>query len=137
MNWIYKNKEVTELPEEIYGFVYCIYYTDGTKYIGSKVVRSERRIKPLKGMRKNAVRKKLVEHKWQSYEGSSKLTEDKTIEKKVIIYLTTNKRSMSYLEVNALMIVDAPCNPEYVNENIGGKWFDNALDGLYKGEDND
>ena len=133
MYWLYKSYRVDKLPKEVYGFVYCIHYTDGTKYIGSKVVHSMRRIKPLKGMRKNAVRTKLTESNWRYYSGSSKLTEGKEIHSKEILYLTTNKRTMSYLEVRELMKVDASCNPEYVNENIGGKYFDNVLDGLYEG----
>jgi hypothetical protein len=56
MDWIYNAHKVKELPKEIVGFVYKIYYTDGTQYIGKKLVRSERRAKPLKGMRKNSRR---------------------------------------------------------------------------------
>ena len=133
MNWSYKLHEIEKLPEIVTGFVYCIYYTNGQKYIGSKVVRSERRVKPLVGSRKNAVRKRVIESKWQDYEGSSKLTEDLTILTKVILYLTTNKRSMTYLEQRELMKEDATVNIEYINENIGGKFYDNCLDGVYNG----
>ncbi len=132
MQWEYKGNVVTELPMDVRGFVYCIYYDNGKKYVGSKVVRSERRIKPLKGMRSNAVRKKLIESKWCSYEGSSKLTEGLTISKKVILYLTTNKRSMSYLEDRELFSCKALESDEYLNENIRGKYWDNCLDGLHK-----
>ena len=133
MNWTYKGYEVSELPEEIRGFVYIIYFTNGQKYIGSKVVRSDLKVKPLKGMRKNAVRRVTKESQWKSYEGSSKLTEGLTIKNKVITHLCTDKRSMTYIEQRELFAVDAPVNKEYVNQNIGGKFFDNCLDSLYTG----
>ena len=130
MNWIYKGVAITELPKEVRGMVYKIYYTDETMYIGSKVVRSEIKKKPLKGMRSNAVRKVLTESKWKTYEGSSKLSKGKTIKTKVIMHLTKDKRSMTYLEQKELMAVNATVNKSYLNENIGGKFFDNCLDGV-------
>jgi len=133
VRWQYKGHQVDELPECIRGMVYKIFYTDGTQYIGSKIVRSEVRVKTLVGMRSNAVRRVLKESNWKSYKGSSKLTEDKVILNKVILYLTTSKRTMTYLEQRELFSVDAAANPSYVNENIGGKFFDNALEGLYEG----
>ncbi len=134
--WNYKGHSVTELPVDVVGMVYQIYYTDGTKYIGSKLVRTHKKMKPLKGMRVNANRREWKETNWKVYNSSSKLVEGKTIQSKVILYLTKDKRSMSYLEVKELMSVDASVNPEYVNENIGGKYFDNVLDGVYTGEVN-
>ena len=136
MSWLYKGYKVNELPLEVVGFVYVIHYTDGTKYIGSKIVRSERRIKPLKGMRKNAVRKKVLESNWRSYTGSSKLTEGKCIKSKVILYLTTDKRTMTYIEARELFHTGALFSDEYLNENILGKFYNNALDGLYTGSVN-
>ena len=133
MNWQYKGHQIKDLPESIKGFVYCIHYTDGTKYIGSKIVRSERRVKPLVGMRKNAVRKILKESDWRSYTGSSKLTKGKEIHTKVILYLTTNKRTMTFIEQRELFHTGALFTDEYLNENIGGRFFDNAMDGLYTG----
>jgi len=136
MEWSYRGSKVIDLPEEVKGMVYKIHYVDGTSYIGSKVVRSERRLKPLKGMRKNAVRKVVKESDWRSYTGSSKLTEGKEIFAKEILYLTTNKMSMTYLEQRELMKVDAAVNEKYLNKNIGGKFFDNCLDGVFDGDIN-
>lgn len=133
MDWTYRGYKVTELSPEIRGFVYIIYFTNGQKYIGSKVVRSDRRIKPLKSMRSNAVRRVTRESKWREYEGSSKLTEGLTIKTKVITHLCTDKRSMTYLEQKELFAVDAAVNDEFVNKNIGGKFFSNCLDGLWSG----
>jgi hypothetical protein len=132
MNWIYNGHEVTELPDEIVGMVYEIYYDNGKSYIGSKMVRSKVKLKPLKHMRKNAVRYKVKETNWKSYEGSSKLSEGLTIVNKVILYLTTNKRSMTYLEDRELFTRKALESTDYINENIRGKYWDNCLDGLYE-----
>ena len=97
MDWSYKGKKITRLPPEVVGFVYIIYYTNGQKYIGKKLARSERRKKPLKGMRSNAKRMVMTEHKWKEYEGSSEENKGLTIKTKVITHLCTNKLSMSYL----------------------------------------
>ena len=134
MNWLYKAQQLKELPADVVGFVYIIYYTDNTMYVGSKLARSERRKKPLKGMRVNAKRMVMTEHKWRDYEGSSKLTEGKTISSKHILHLCTNKRTMTYLEVKELMCREAIETDAYVNNNISGTFFDNVLDGLYTGE---
>ena len=134
MNWLYKAQQIEELPKDVVGFVYIIYYTDDTMYVGSKLARSERRKKPLKGMRVNAKRMVMTEHNWNDYIGSSKLVEDKTIQSKHILHLCTNKRSMTYLEVKELMSREVLETDTYMNNNINGNWFDNCMDGLYVGE---
>ncbi len=134
MTWTYKGHSITKLPEEVTGFVYEIHYTDKTKYIGSKVVQSMQRVKPLAGSRSNAVRKKMVKSKWIDYEGSSNENKGKTIFSKVITHLCTSKRTMTYIEQRELMKVDATVNELYNNKNIGGKFHDNCLDGVYTGE---
>ena len=131
MKWKYKGISIDKLPLDVKGFVYKIYYTDDTMYIGSKLVRTYKKLKPLKGSRANAVRREWKETNWRTYNSSSKLVEGKTIKSKVIMHLTKDKRSMSYLEVKELMSVDASVNSEYMNENIGGKYFDNVLDGVF------
>ena len=143
MNWTYKGYEVGELPEEIRGFVYIIYYTNGQMYIGSKVVRSEltkplgkRELEARTDKRQSVNKKVITESKWKTYEGSTKLSEGLTINTKVITHLCTDKRSMTYIEQRELFKVDAPVNPQYLNENIGGKFFDNCLDSVYTGSVN-
>ena len=50
MQWLYKNKEVTEIPEDSIGFVYLITnLTNSRKYIGKKLTQFKRSKKPLKG----------------------------------------------------------------------------------------
>jgi hypothetical protein len=130
IDWEHKGETVDFLPCGVIGFVYRIKYTDGTYYIGSKVALSDRRVKPLKGSRANAVRKKTVETKWRSYNGSSKLVEGLTIEKKEILYFVSTKRSLTYLEAKVLFSVGAVESGLYRNENILGRFFSNCVDGF-------
>jgi len=135
MNWIYQGKPVETLPEEVVGFVYIIWYESGQKYIGKKLVRSERRKKPLVGMRSNAKRMVMTEHKWQDYVGSSKeIPSDEIIKTKVITHLCTNKTSMTYLEAKIMMEQNVLVDDTFYNKNILGKFWDNCEDGVYYGQ---
>ena len=70
MIWLYKNKEVTEIPAEFIGFVYLITNTTNErKYIGKKLTQFKRTKKPLKG--KVNKRRYTVESDWKDYYGSS------------------------------------------------------------------
>lgn len=129
-HWIYNGNEVNELPHGAIGFIYCIYYDNGQRYIGKKLAVSERKAKPLKTQRKNAVRKKTVELKWREYEGSSKLTDGMTIIGKEILHFCSNNRTMTYLENYELFSRKVLESNLYINENIGGKFWSNCLDGL-------
>ena len=129
--WSYNGRSITELPAEVAGFVYIIYYTDGTRYVGKKTIRSEVRGKPLVGMRSNA--KRLVEkvHKWKDYEGSSEATKDLKIQSKVILHLSTNKMTTTWLEVKEMVERNVILDKSYHNKNILGKFYDNCEDGVY------
>ena len=128
--WYYNGEEVRSLSKDIAYFVYVITYTDGMRYIGMKSVWTERRLKPLVGMRKNARRVKLTESKWKSYRGSSKLCKGKVIEKKEILYLCINKRAATYLELKEIVVNDALFRDDYINKNLLGRFYDNSIDGL-------
>ena len=70
MHWTYLGNEITNMPEDVVGFVYLITNTtNGRKYIGKKLARFKRSRPPLKG-RKNKRRYK-VDSDWQDYYGSS------------------------------------------------------------------
>lgn len=58
MNWLYDNKELTEIPGDMYGFIYVITYTNGMKYIGQKQFYSQLTLPALKTgeVRPNSVR---------------------------------------------------------------------------------
>ena len=131
--WTYKGHQIKDLPEDIVGFVYCIYYTDGRKYIGKKLTKKQVKLKPRKNDRINARRVVERESDWRVYNGSSKHTKELTIHSKVILHLCTSKRTVTYLEEKELFAVDAPVNKEYINETISRRYYDNALEGLYEG----
>lgn len=139
--WVYKDKEVKsheDLHTDCTDIVYCIYYDNGKRYIGKKNVRGLRKLKPTKAqlkIRKNYKRVELVEVPFVKYEGSSKNTLGLKILKKEIVYQCSNKTSSTYLEAATLFNVDAIFSEEYLNENISGKFYDNALDGYIKDDD--
>jgi hypothetical protein len=103
MSWLYKNKEVIEIPEEFIGFVYLITNTtNDRKYIGKKLTQFKRSKKPLKG--KVNKRRYTVESDWQDYYGSSdNLSADvellgKEKFKREILFWCRNKSELSYIE---------------------------------------
>ena len=103
MNWTYKGKEVTEIPEDIEGFVYLITnLTNNRKYIGKKLARFKTTKPPLKG--KKNKRRGYKESDWKEYWGSSDklqadvaaLGEDKFTRE--ILYFCKSRAEMSYIE---------------------------------------
>jgi hypothetical protein len=74
--WIYNNKEVTELPDDVIGFVYLITnLASGKKYIGKKLAKfAKTRYKMHTQKNGKRVRKKIRSHidsDWKTYYGSS------------------------------------------------------------------
>jgi len=103
MSWLYKNKEVTEIPTEFIGFVYLITNTtNDRKYIGKKLTQFKRSKKPLKG--RTNKRRYTVESDWKDYYGSSdELTADvellgKDKFKREIMFWCSSKSQLSYIE---------------------------------------
>jgi hypothetical protein len=103
MNWTYKGKEVTEIPEDIEGFVYLITnLTNNRKYIGKKLARFKTTKPPLKG--KKNKRRGFKESDWKEYWGSSDklqadvaaLGQDKFTRE--ILYFCKSRAEMSYIE---------------------------------------
>ena len=141
MAWTYQGKEIKshdDLFPETTDFVYELEFTDGTKYIGKKTVRSIRRLKPTKeqlAIRKNYVRKELKNSPFINYEGSSEENKGKVIKSKTILYQSSNKKTASYIEVALLFMNEVLFTDKYTNKNISGVWYDNSLDGLL-GEEN-
>lgn len=80
--WIYNNKEVMELPDDVVGFVYQITnVTNGKGYIGKKLAKFSRtRYKMTTLKNGKRVKKKIksrVDSDWLTYYGSSdSLTKD-------------------------------------------------------------
>lgn len=133
--WVFDNKEIhshEDLHPSCVEFVYIIFYEDGRKYIGKKKVRSLRRLKPTKkqlAIRKNYVRKEWVELPFVDYEGSHKEDCSK-IKLKEILYQCSSSRTATYIEAATLFDENVLFDNAYINSNITGKYFDNALDGL-------
>lgn len=50
MNWLYCSNEITELPDNAFGFIYMITYDDGARYIGKKQIISEQIIPAKKSL---------------------------------------------------------------------------------------
>ena len=80
--WIYNNKEVMELPDNVVGFVYLITnLMNGKKYIGKKLAKfSKTRYKMTTLKNGKRVKKKIkskVDSDWMTYWGScQQLTTD-------------------------------------------------------------
>ena len=103
MNWTYRGKELTEIPEEYEGFVYLITnLTNNQKYIGKKLAKFKTTKPPLKG--KKNKRRGYKESDWRDYYGSSDrlnadvaaLGSDKFTRE--ILYLCKGRGEMSYIE---------------------------------------
>ena len=123
MGWIYKNAEVTMIPEEVVGFVYLITNTtNGRMYIGKKLARFKRSRPPLKG-RKNKRRYK-VNSDWQDYYGSSddltidvnRLGKDKFTRE--ILFYCKSKAELSYVEAREQFARKVLESDDYYNGHI-------------------
>ena len=123
MHWTYQGKEITNLPEEVVGFVYEITNnTNGRKYIGKKLARFKRSRPPLKG-RKNKRRYK-VNSDWQDYYGSSddltidvnKIGKDKF--SREILFFCFSKAELSYIEAREQFARKVLESDQYYNGHI-------------------
>jgi len=74
-----------------------------------------------------------ISNAWLKYTGSSELTpDDSKIKRRQILYYSSNKMTLTYLEVYVLFINHAAANKNCHNKNINRMWYDNSLDGLIK-----
>jgi hypothetical protein len=128
--WLYRENEIhshDDLLPECTDIVYWITYTNGQNYLGKKAVRSIHTKPPLKGKKRK--RRVAVTLPFVNYEGSH----DKVgleIESKEILYQCSTRKASTYLETALLFHYDAIFDPAFLNENIGGKFFNNDLNGL-------
>lgn len=128
-SWIHNDKEIEshdDFTDDVVGFVYKITYTNGQKYIGKKLIRSKRRLKPTKEqlkIRKNYKRVEMKNLPFVKYAGSTKLASGLTIEKREIVELCSSKVGLAYHETKHLFDQRVLETDEYLNENIGGKFF--------------
>ena len=129
MEWTYKGKKITKIPDEYEGFVYLITNKKtGQKYIGKKLAKFKTTKPPLKG-RKNK-RRGYKESDWRDYWGSSdklladveKLGKDKFTRQ--ILYYCKSRGEMSYLEAREQFERRVLETDEYyngiINVRVGG-----------------
>ena len=123
MHWTYQGNEITNMPEDVVGFVYMITNTtNGRMYIGKKLAKFKRSRPPLKG-RKNKRRYK-VNSDWQDYYGSSddlttdvnKLGKDKF--KREILFYCKSKAELSYVEAREQFARKVLESDNYYNGHI-------------------
>ena len=123
MHWTYQGNEITNMPEDVVGFVYLITNTtNGRMYIGKKLAKFSKSRKPLKG-RVNKRRYK-IESDWKDYYGSSdalhedinKLGKDKF--KREILYYCKSKAELSYVEAREQFARKVLESEDYYNGHI-------------------
>ena len=134
--WYYKGEEFTsEMIEDYIGFLYVI--TDRSndkKYVGKKLLKSTRRLPPLKG--KTRKRKKVVESDWKKYYGSSDEVKTMVEEKgednfhREIITLCMTKGELGYLEAKYQFDHNVLLRDDYYNGIIQCRIHKNHVKGL-------
>mgnify|MGYP000909586054 CR=1 FL=1 len=162
MNWTYKEKEIKEiedLPENTFGFIYEItHLPTGKKYIGKKQLLSERNVKLgkketeiLKEERKlekkkgkTPSKKKVIkESDWKTYYGSHQEIKEmvkngkKEDFKREILLPVFSKKLLTYFEMKYLLLREViEPGSLYINDNISGHFFrKDFLSGEDIGED--
>lgn len=129
MSWLYKNKEVIELPEECEAFVYLITnLTNNKKYIGKKLAKFKTTKPPLKG--KKNKRRGTKESDWRTYWGSNdhlkadvvELGEDKFTRE--ILQYCASRGIASYIEAEEQFKRKVLLTDDYyngiINVRVGG-----------------
>jgi hypothetical protein len=136
--WYYGDTEFTsDMICDYVGYVYCITdLSNNKKYIGKKLFKSTRKLKPLKGQKRR--RTKILESDWMDYYGSSEevkmLVEEKGPSNfhREIIHLCNTKGEMSYLEAKEQFDREVLLSDDYYNEFIGCKIHSRHVKNLKK-----
>ena len=142
MNWLYNGniiEDISQFPENTYGFVYIITHTPTNRsYIGKKVLYHNKKTKLGKKEiatqtgpgRKPTTKIVTKESDWKTYYGSEieikkLLAEGKHNEfERVILKLVDNKKLLTYFEVKHQFIYGVLEHPnDWFNNNILGKFF--------------
>ena len=130
MIWLHQGQEVSEIPEDTYGFIYRIVYTDGKRYVGKKncysLTKKYLTKKELAEINDNRLKKyKIVkkESNWREYAGSFKGAKDREIAYKEILMFCKDKINLTYAEAEIMFKLDVLRNDTYLNENILGAFY--------------
>jgi hypothetical protein len=129
MTWLYKNKEVIQLPEDCEAFVYLITnLTNDKKYVGKKLAKFKTTKPPLKG--KKNKRRGTKESDWRTYWGSNdhlkadviELGEDKFTRE--ILQYCASRGNLSYVEAEEQFKRKVLLTDDYyngiINVRVGG-----------------
>ncbi len=150
MSWTYKTHkigDITQFPENTFGFVYIVtHIPSGKAYIGKKVLFhnkkqkiGKRELEKLSGVvgRRPAYKLVVKESDWLNYYGSQKeikqlLLEGKKEEfQRTILKMCPDKKSLTYFEVKYQMIYQVLEKPdEFFNDNILGKFYTRDLSNI-------
>jgi len=121
--WIYKGSIFDREIKDLFGFVYLITLPDGRKYIGKKNFFTLRR--------KRSFKKRVrSESNWREYYSSSEdlkalidTYESKEGIQREILELAISQGHLNYLESKYLFQNNVLESPEYLNQNIMGRYF--------------
>lgn len=146
MSWRYKGDYITELedmPKDVFGFIYKITNTTtGEYYIGKKQVISVRKrvfgkkeIEALEDKRMKKYEMVTKESDWKSYR-SSNLTVKKWFDggeleshcKLEILRFCSNKKSLTYYELQEQFAHDVLGDELALNDNLLGKFYRKDLE---------
>lgn len=139
MFWEYegnKIKTINDFPTDAVGFIYCITFSNGKKYIGKKNLYTTRKKHFGKKQLALITDKRLKtyelitkESDWKTYNGSQKdvklvlKNKETVISKKEILYICNSLKKLTYFELKALIVEGCLEKEEYYNDNILGKFF--------------
>jgi hypothetical protein len=129
MTWYHNGQAVTELPNDIVGFVYLITnVTTGKMYVGKKLAKFAKTtykvVKLKNGTKKRKKIKSKIDSDWQQYYGSSpNLTEDVNQQgpdnfKREILYYCKSKSECSYIEAREQFSRRVLESDDYYNGHI-------------------
>ena len=107
---------------------------DDGKIITSKAAKKAARLAGVKA-KAELFEEVFTDKPFIKYEGSSEETKGLVIAAKEIIYQCSTKQTSSYLEEMLLFEESAVVSPDYINANVGGRYFDSCLDGLIETEE--
>ena len=126
-------KSIEDFPEGTVGFVYRLTNKNTNEsYIGKKILMHKRTLKPLKGYKRKRV--KYVESDWKTYTGSNEITKTWKPEDcyREVLEVCCNKTIMSYFETKYQFILNVLENDNYLNYNIGGKYYKDKIQDYIK-----
>jgi hypothetical protein len=146
MTWRYKGDYITELddmPKDVFGFIYKITNTEtGEYYIGKKQVISVRKrnfgkkeIALLEDKRVKKYEMVAKESDWKEYRSSNQIVKDWFLDEQTasqcnleILRFCSNKKSLTYYEIQEQFAHDVLADELCLNDNISGKYFRKDLE---------